>query len=360
MNDVIMKFSLCFLIWLASSSALAVTTFNELQSFTNKILIADSILFRAKDLPNYLNTLKHSGNIEDPKIIAEVNNAKKYTNAYLIAKELDEEPPSVIIPKMFALIETSSLVTNRYTFYNGTYTNSLRDWVYMKAANKLDIATRVKKDSITMLWLPECTYILAPKYMVLIWYYIGLKGLPLFWDDWYACWSKENSRANPRNFVLRKMSKEITGQFSYHLFPFIADAIEKGDESMGILLDELSGNLNSSQFAFRIEYLNICDIKDIKKYVYDANESNYTNCQSFLKWWKENKNNYELTLPNYRISDIKYIFGEKNVSSVFNEETYKIALKAEDAFKRYISLKTRPVSNYWYFSLKDEDESTQK
>ena len=356
MNNVIMKLSLYLLICFFSGSVFASISFSELQTFTNKILIADNNLVRAKDLPKYINILKSSTNaITDSKIIDEVNNAKKYTNSYLIAKELDEEPPSVSIPKLFALIEASSLVTNKYSFYGGMYTNSLRDWVYMKAANKLDIATKIKKDSITMLWLPESTYILSPKNMVFIWYYIGLKALPLFWEDWYVCWSKENSKKEPRVFILKKLVKEITGQFSYHIFPFIADAIENGDASMVELLNELSNTSfghNYSQFSFNTSNLMT---NNYEIYKYGIDQQSYTNCQSFLKWWKENRVKYEIPLPNYSIKDVKYMFREKNVSSVFNEETYKMALEAEDALKQYMALKNRPVSNYWYYSIENAD-----
>jgi len=239
-----MKNSICFLMAFAFVSLLrAETSFKDLQSLTNEIAITHHRTVMTRLLPPHLKVLadaeKGGANAPSAEALAD---AIDFTNAYYTTKAFDSKPLSEVIPKLFDLLENDELTNYQQVFLDGKYTNTYGQWVYELINTKMNVDTNplYEKDQVTMLWFPQDKGLNpSSAELTCFWYYSGLKHLPTLWNDWYGLWKLENQRSFPRENVLERLSKEIAKQFNYHLFPFVAKAIEDGDKTLEPLVDKL-------------------------------------------------------------------------------------------------------------------------
>lgn len=347
-------------------SSNAETNYKDLQSLTNVIAITHHRTVMTKLLPQYLKVLEaaEKGCTNAPKAET-VADAIDFTNAYFTTRAFDNKPLSELIPELFELLENDELTDHWQVFLDGKYTNTYGEWVYQIINTKLNIDTRPLEeiDQVTMLWFPRgdgrnpWSYELA-----YFWYYSGLKHLPTLWNDWYYLWKLETKRDVPRTNVLERLSREISRQFSYHLFPFVAKAIEDGDKTLEILVEKLPhrGVRNPFMGPLRPSYDNYPANKDEFQAYYEVTRPYFTNSTSFVSWWNNEKNKYIIQQPDRKISDLKHILKRKCRPNVFDEVRFKETLIYEKALDDYCALNERPISNCWYFSIKGEDESTQK
>ena len=363
-----MKNILYFLIMFVFASLLhAETSFKELQSLTNIIAITHHRTVMTKLLSPHLKVLEEAekGGANAPSAEA-TSDAIDFTNAYYTTKAFDNKPLSEIIPKLFDLLENDELTNYQQVFLDGKYTNTYGQWVYELIFTKMNIDTNPlhEKDQVTMLWFPRDKG-LNPwsAELTCFWYYSGLKHLPTLWNDWYSLWKLENQREFPRTNVLERLSKEISKQFSYHLFPFVAKAIEDGDQTLEPLIDKLPHrNLHDPFMGPALPTgFPLCDpnAPAFKAYC-EANKPFYTNSTTFVSWWNNNKDKYIIPQPKTTLADFKHVVRREYRPMWIDETKYKNLLSLEKALDDYCALEERPISNCWYFSIKDEDESTQK
>ncbi len=356
-----MKNILCLLIALALTSfSQAETSFKELQSLTNIIAITHHRTLMTKLLLPHLEVLKAAdkGGTNAPSAET-VADAIDYTNAYYTLRAFDHEPFSELIPKLFDLLENDELTNYQQVFLDGKYTNTYGQWVYELINTKMNIDTNplYEKDQVTMLWFPKDEHgISSNSGMTYFWYYAGLKHLPTLWEDWYKLWKMENQREFPRTNVLERLSKEISRQFSYHLFPYVAKAIENGDTTLDPLVDKLPNRPLLTPFM---------DLGLPNDYYHSPNrilysertKPFYTNSISFVSWWKDNKEKYIIPQPKTKLADFEHVVRRQYRPMWIDETRYKAALRLEKALDEYCALKEHPISNCWYFSLKDDNEN---
>ena len=350
---------LLLLIGALAYSLKAETSFRDLQSLTNSIAI---ILHRITDIgfmPKHLKLLEDAakGGTNAPSAKA-VADSIDFTNTFFETIAFEEAPPAEIIPELFDLLENDEICARRYVFLDGKYTNTYTQLVCELIGEKLDISAEIftQKDEATLLWFPKEEYPYGDRTLLLFfWYYAGLKHLPTLWDDWYTIWKLENQRDVPRTNIIERLSWQISRQFSYHLFPLVAKAIEDGDKTLEPLIDKLPKR-------YFVDFATMWPLKpklgasdeEIQAFI-KATRPFFTNSTSFVSWWKDNKEKYIIPQPKRTLSDFKHVIRRKCGSSWICETRYKAILRLEKALDAYCAQKEHPISNCWYFTIKDED-----
>ncbi len=356
-NIIIFSLALVF-----ASFSHAETSFKELQSLTNMITLAHTKFVSGKLLIKHLSVLKKAENKDGEKPSDEaISEAKAFTNAFIYAKEFDNIPPAKAIPILFDLLENDNLTDHMQVFCDGMYTNSFGEWVYQLIMDKMNLEASFSPESVTMLWVPKGSMIIDRKEFLFFWYYAGLKHLPVLWNDWYNLWKNETQRQDPRPDVLKRLAEEINRQFGYHLFPYVAEAIKNGDRTLQPLLDELPRDGGYHYSFLLYPPANHIDGKipeEVKPY-FPVPKQAFSNDVSFVEWWNLNKDDYIFAQPKTKLADLKHIAKRKYRPNVIDETRYKAALRLEKALDEYCALKDRPISNCWYFSLKEENDSEQ-
>ena len=325
----------------------------ELKALTNLIINIYSKTLVLDDYYDSLKVLKTSGNSSETVDQKTLLNAKAVTNSYAEEVTFDEIPPSKALPLFFALLENDELTDWECSLKDKKYNGSFGEWVYQLIIQKLQIFTQEDSENIMMLWLPDQSVMWNKHNLTFFWYYVGLKYLPTLWEDWYKCWKMENQRTEPRKMVLTRLAKEISRQFNYHLFPFVAKAIEDGDTSLKLLLEELSRCSYHRDLLYCSLRSDASPFESLKRWPDD--KPNFTDEKSFLIWWDKYKDNYIVAPSDKKLSDIKNIFERKYPPNFFTKKMYESALKAEKALDEYCKLKNRPLTNCWYFNIKEGD-----
>ena len=322
----------------------------ELKSLTNSVINIYSKISIFDDYYACLKILKASSNSSETFDQKTLLNAKAVTNSYAEEVCFDEIPPSKALPQLFALLENDELTDWQCSLMDNKYKGSFGEWVYQLIIQKLQIFAEEDKENVMMLWLPEQSVMWNDHDLAFFWYYVGLKHLPSLWNDWYSIWKLENKRTEPRKAVLKKLAKEIARQFSYHLYPFVAKAIEEGDTTLKPLLKELA--CRSYHESLLYHSLRSNEIHEVKR---PQDYPNFRDEESFLIWWNKNKDNYIVPPSQKKLSDIKNIFERKYPPRFFTKEMYESALKAEKALDEYCKRENRPLTNCWYFNIKEGD-----
>ena len=322
----------------------------ELKALTNLIINIYSKTLVLDDYCDSLKVLKTSGNSSETVDQKTLLNAKAVTNSYAEEVSFDEIPPSKALPLLFALLENDELTDWQCSLMENEFNDSFGELVYQLIIGKMRISTKRDKKNIMMIWLPEKSAMWNSHDLTFFWYYAGLKHLPTLWNDWYAVWKLENKREKPRNDVLKRLANEIARQFSYHLYPFVAKAIEEGDTTLKPLLLELAcRSYHESLLYHSISSKEIHEVKRPKDY------PNFRDEESFLAWWNEYKDHFIIPPSDKKLSDIKNIFERKYPPRFFTKEMYESALKAEKALDEYCKRENRPLTNCWYFNIKEGD-----
>lgn len=345
---------LYFILFSVVFSVYAESNLTELHSLTNLILKAYDRTITMDTYQNSLKTLKSFQKDNEGANKQVILNALILTNRYEDIVKLDETPPSKALPLYFSLFENDELTDWQCSLMDNQYKGSFGEWVYQLIIQKLQIFTQEDRESVMMLWLPEQSVMWNDHDLAFFWYYAGLKYLPTLWNDWHRIWKMENARKEPREEVLKKLAKEIARQFNYHLFPFVAKAIEEGDATLKPLLKELS---NSSYHRFWL-YHSFSPTESLLESSsrLPADYPQFNDEKTFLVWWDKYKDNYTIPPSGKKLSDIRNIFERKYPAWYFTKEMYKSALQAEKALDEYCKLKERPISNCWYFTMKEGDE----
>ena len=346
-----MKYLLLFnLIFITVFSVFADYDLEELQAFTNLIIRANSSVVPLDAYHRCLQELKVLDGSKENVDRQNLTNLKAATNCYNESLVLDKIPPSKALPLLFSLLENEKLTDFSCNLKDNKFNGSFGEWVYQLIIRKLQIFTKKDANDIVMIWLPEDSVMWNNHDLVFFWYYVGLKYLPTLWSDWYKCWKIENQRSEPRPKVLKKMANDLNRQFHYHLFPFVAKAIEDGDTSLKPLLEELSRCSYHRPLLYRS--LKSSGTSAFNK-PYD--DPDFKDEKSFLVWWDKYKDNYIVAPSNKKLSDIKNIFERKYPPRFFTKEMYESALKAEKALDEYCKRENRPLTNCWYFNIKEGD-----
>lgn len=338
-----MKKTMIFIFSLVFVSLLrADIDFESLQKLTNQIDIAyGKVMIMKSDLTTYLDVLASKSNVEGIKPSEKaIREAICLTNAYAVTKHLEQMPPAKALPLYVSLMENDSLIDRQIVLFDGSYTNTFSSFLNGKIHTKLDInAYSGFKKTPTMLWLPK-SMPMTQIQMALFWYYIGRKYLPVLWEDWYKCWKLENQLEKPRFEVLEKLAKDLNYEFGYHVYPFIAEAIRQGDDTFQPLIDVLPKFGGYTGFGWSL---------DLDK------SYGFVDSKTFLTWWDHNKDNF--IIPDGKnINDVKNIFYRKNPADCLGPDTYKRYLQLGKILDEYCKQEERPLTNCWYFTMKEGDE----
>lgn len=345
------KILLAFLIMIFCIFSYAEISFTELQNFTNKIYLTETKLILGKEFQKNLEILKKGKDTESCK---EYDGAVRYTNAYFIAMEMALEPPAIALPKLFALFENKSLNQQTIKHPLDSHDKSLKEWAYHAIESRMgtDLAPDLQmdkyKDSVIFNWMPpKSSYAVATIHF----YYSGRKHLKTIWDAWYDCWKKEQSRQEPRPEVEERLLDEITSCFGYNIFTFVADAIEKGDDSLSSLvkmLEPYSGYEETLLFSppELIEH----NTENSNYYLKPLD--NFQDTEVFLKWWKENKHKYVIPEPDKKLSDLRPMLTDQK-SSPHADIAFKRLMELENALIKFCNQPLKDNTNCWYYRLKD-------
>jgi hypothetical protein len=344
-------FLLCLLA--LSFTADAAPSLPELQALTNIILTAHSRIAPFDTYKSSLKTIKSYENKAENEDQQKLLNAKAVTNCYEESVRLDKVPPSKALPLLFALFENDELTDCECSLKDKKYNGSFGEWVYQLIIQKLQIFAEEDKENVMMLWLPDQSVMWNDHDLAFFWYYVGLKYLPVLWNDWYSIWKLENKRPEPREAVLKKLAKEVARQFNYHLFPFVAKAINDGDTTLTPLLKELSRCSYHRDLLYCSLRSDASPFESLKRWPDD--KPNFRDEESFLAWWNEYKDHFIIPPSDKKLSDIKNIFERKYPPRFFTKEMYESALKAEKALDEYCKRENRPLTNCWYFNIKEGD-----
>ena len=267
----------------------------------------------------------------------EIKIAQQITNIFAIRKEMDAIPPSKAIPDLFRLYENDELTDEEIVFYDGMYTNSFADLVYRIIQPKLGVFASQARHPLFFAGIPSQSPVRNPRFFPIFWYYAGYKYMDTFWNDWYSCWKKEQSRNKPREEVLERLADEISQQFNYHIFPYVAQALKSGDTSLATL----------------IRYLPKDGGYHYPTHFYDVNLVLFTDAESFLKFWEENKEDYIIPSPEHTLRDLEHICKRINLPRAFSPGVLPRMLEAEKALAEYSANPNHSLTNTWYYLLED-------
>ncbi len=265
----------------------------------------------------------------------ELDKAVKCTNAYANKIYLSKLPPAKAVPLLSALLENDELTDCNEKIFDGKYKYPYYVFINAMIAEKLSLLT-IGQDYVTMSWFPKDVWI-SKHQMIFFWNYIGLKYLPVLWNDWYACWKLENKREKPREEVLTKLVQEIALQFGNNLFPFVAKAVKDGDKTLQPLIDLLPHD-GGYQFRF-------CDITPPEK--------SFTDSESFLQWWEENQKDYIYERPQKSLESLEHIFERQSKPSIFDPQIYKNLVEMKKAIESYCNSNNRAVTNSWFYKMEE-------
>ncbi len=304
-------------------------TTDELERFNHAIELAfeSNVLF--DDAQTALKKLAERKNITQE----ECDDAIRCTNAYANKVYLSTLPPAKAVPLLSALLENDELIDRNVKIFDGKYGYPYYVFVNAIIAEKLSLLT-IGQDYVTMSWFPKDVWI-SKHQMIFFWNYIGLKYLPVLWNDWYTCWKLENKREKPREEVLTRLAQEISLQFGNNLFPLVADAVKNGDKTLQPLIDLLPHD-----GGYQIRF---CDLIPPEK--------SFTDSESFLQWWEENQKNYIYEYPRKSLESLKHIFERKAKPSVFDPQIYKNLVEMKKAIENYCNSDRRAITNCWFYKL---------
>lgn len=337
-----MKKTLIFILAFGSAiSLMADVDFKTLQAFTNQIVIAYSKGLMAKsDLTEYLAVLSSKEKPESERPSEEeIVEATRATNVYAVTKHIAQMPPSKALPLYFALLENDQLMDREMVFCSENYSNSFANILNELIFIKLDVKARANGGNKT----PETLFFwragggFPQTQQTLFWYYIGLDYLPTLWEDWYTCWKLENKREKPRQSVLKKLAKDLSFEFGYHVYPFIAEAIRQGDETFQPFIDILPKREGYNFPGWNLD-------KPFK----------FSDPKSFLAWWDENKDDFILP-PHKKITEVSNVYVRKNMGVLGGIDCYNATIDLGKKLEEYCKLKERPLTNCWYFNIKEGD-----
>ena len=346
-----MKKIYIILILLFSGSLNADISFNEIQHLTNQIYIVKARRISSAELSKHLEILeKRKSSIS----AEEYDNAVNYTNAYFIAMEMALEPPAVALPKIFAIYENDKINGQNISIPGETYNMTLKDLAYRMAQSKMgtyftpSFPMYKYRESIIFNWIPEN---LSSHLMTVHFYYSGRKHLKYLWEAWYYCWRLENERKAPREEVIKRLILEITMPFGYNIFPFLAKALENGDDSLNQVLGavEIESGFSGRGLFYR-PILESLASKNSSYYLKRFDE--ITDAEHFINWWNSNQDKYYIPYSEKKISDLKPILPEKSCAFLAELE-YKKLVETEEALIKFCNQPLKDNTNCWYYRLKD-------
>ena len=171
------------------------------------------------------------------------------------------------------------------------------------------------------------------------WWYDGRKYATNIWNDFYACWRYEQTRANPRPTVLKQLADEIACM-GITLLPIVKDAIQGGDNTLGPVLESLA------------EKLEIGGITNM----------------NYLAWYQQNGSQYELPAcegleaAKLRITDTNYVNEFEGI--LYPNIPGYMTVRTCDAWRGFMKIyadqlkcfyTNHPtVPKYWYYNLPDD------
>ena len=336
------KIMFCFFTLVFVASLKADVDIKILQTLTNQITIAYGRDVMAKsDLAEYLSVLAAKDKPEGERPSEEeISESIKATNVYAVTKHLEFMPPSKALPLYFSLLENNQLLNDEIVFFDGINSNSFANILNELIFTKLDINARAvsgnKTPETLFFWYAGCGF--PRTQQTLFWYYIGLEYLPTLWEDWYTCWKLENKREKPRAAVLQKLAKDLEYEFGYHAYPFIAEAIRQGDETFQPLISILPKYGSYLRLGWKLD----------KPY-------RFNDSKSFLIWWDENKDDFIIP-AHKKITEVSNVYSRNKSGDGFGLDCYKSILKFGKKLDEYCKLEERPLTNCWYFNIKEGDE----
>lgn len=262
-------------------------------------------------------------------------------------------PPSTLIPLIFQILEEGSFGTNETVKaycnwyegdsepvafnYNGESIKEEIVRLYGAASGYIfdDFKLKTSGDwKIMSIWGTPgiCDF---PYY----WWYDGRKYATNIWNDFYACWQYEQTRANPRPTVLKQLADEIACM-GITLLPIVKDAIQGGDNTLGPVLESLA------------EKLEIGGITNM----------------NYMAWYQQNGSKYELPAcegleaAKLRIADTNYVNEFEGIyyPNIPGYMTVRTSRARPGFMKIYADqLKcfytNHPfVPDYWYYKLPDD------
>lgn len=333
---------ICLLCIAFSMCVKASVDIKELQALTNQMIIAyGKCRMEKSSLARHLEILtakdKPEGERPSEK---EISEAIMATNIYAVTRYLEYMPPSKALPLYFSLLENDQLMDNKTVFYNGTNSNSFFDILSERIYIKMGVdagGTGCDKTPTAMTLLHTGGFFSRAS-GALFWYYIGLEYLPTFWEDWYKCWKLEHEREKPRAAVLKRLARNLEYEFGYHVYPFIAEAIKQGDETFQPLIDSLCKYGNYTALGWSLD----------KPY-------KFSDPKSFLAWWEENKEDFIIP-AHKKITEVKNVYTRQISEDQLGLGCYKAQIKRGKKLDECCKLKERPISNCWYFTMKEGDE----
>ncbi len=262
-------------------------------------------------------------------------------------------PPSTLIPLLFQILEEGSFGTNETVnaycnWYEGDSEpvafNYKGESIKEETVELYDIAGRYIFDDLKLETVGDWKIMSIAADVRLAgfpfyWWYDGRKYATNIWNDFYACWQYEQTRANPRPTVLKELADEIACM-GITLLPIVKNAIQGGDNTLGPVLESLA------------EKLEIGGITNM----------------NYLVWYQQNGSKYELPAcegleaAKLRIADTNYV---NEFEGIFdpNIPGY-MTVRTSDAWPGFMKLyadqlkcfyTNHPsVPNYWYYKLSDD------
>ena len=266
----------------------------------------------------------------------EIKAAQQMTNIFAIGKEFDYIPPAKAIPALFRLFEDDELSDSVEVFVDGRHTNSFAECVGWYILPKLGVFANNNKGHLFFSGI-RSQAVNNWRYFPFFWYYAGYKYMGTLWNDWYSLWKKEQSRSKPREEVLRRLIREINGQFHYHIFPYVAEALKSGDTSLSMLAESMSvdGGYHESYW------------------IYGDKPILFTDAESFLKFWEANKDDYIIPPPEHTLSDLEHICNRTNPPEPFNKRFLARMMEVDKALAEYCANPNHSLTNTWYYLLED-------
>ncbi len=271
-------------------------------------------------------TLANNGNEESlAKNKLSDEDYKSYLKAREALTKLSEIPPNQFwLFTMKASEEntfqnTHAKIRGRRSLALGGSRDGLLGTVVLPAFyDKCGLEMGYRNHMIGFLWLKSSHIPIVSSYYLTPWFwYEGRKYLPQIWNDWYECWKNENNKEKPRKRILKALADDIQ-TLSYHVAPYVSQAINNGDNTLTIYFDET-----------------VC--------LEDGSKTTY------VEWWDKEKQNY--ILPKCEGLDTTYE-RIKGKDSAYSPEMLKNMQIWSDLAKSYY---TNPPAkpDYWYYRLDD-------